>query len=105
MWALPSWSPDGRLLAYGVARKTAASASKGYDLWIMDLEQGASSRLLSGVTWDGLPPQRVVWAPQGQGQGSELVVSYQGNLYLATLAGDPPRALTDDGRSSNAVWR
>jgi resuscitation-promoting factor RpfB len=101
MWALPSWSPDGKLLAYGVARKTAAAAASGYDLWIMDLEQGATRRLLSGVTWDASPPQRVTWSPLG----NELVVSYQGNLYLSSLAGDPPRALTTDGQSSSAQWR
>ena len=101
MWSLPSWSPGGSLLAYGVAREPGASATSGYDLWIMDLEQGASRPLLTGVTWGGLQPQRVVWSPLG----NELVVSYQGDLYLATLAGDPPSALTDDGRSSNAVWR
>jgi resuscitation-promoting factor RpfB len=101
MWALPSWSPDGRLLAYGVAREPAASATSGYDLWIMNLEQGASRRFLSGVTWGGSPPQPVVWSPLGV----ELVVSYQGDLYLAPLAGGQLRALTNDGHSSNAQWR
>jgi hypothetical protein len=33
------------------------------------------------------------------------VLTYQGNLYLTSLAGGPVRALTDDGRSGNAVWR
>jgi Tol biopolymer transport system component len=101
MWALPSWSPGGRLLAYGVAREPGASATSGYDLRIMDLYDGTTRPLLSGVTWGGLQPQRVVWSPLGD----EVVVSYQGDLYLASLAGGPPRALTNDGRSGNAVWR
>jgi resuscitation-promoting factor RpfB len=101
MWAVPSWSPDGRLLAYSVAREPAASAASGYDLWIMDLEQGASRRFLSGITWGDLQPQRVVWSPPG----AELVVSYQGDLYLARVADGQLRALTNDGRSGNAVWR
>jgi hypothetical protein len=101
MWALPSWSPDGKLLAYGVAEEPRASATSGYDLWIMDLEQGASRPLLTGVPSGGLPPQRAVWSPAGD----EVVLTYQGNLYLTSLAGGPVRALTDDGRSGNAVWR
>jgi hypothetical protein len=67
----------------------------------VNLDAGETKRLLTGVTWGGLQPQRVVWSPLGD----ELLVSYQGDLYLASLTGDPPRALTDDGRSSNAVWR
>jgi hypothetical protein len=101
MWAWPSWSPDGARLAYGVARSSGASAASGYDLWIMDLEAGTSRPLLPGETPGGLAPQRVVWSPTGR----ELVVSYQGDLYLATLAGGPLLALTSDGQSSNPVWR
>ena len=67
----------------------------------MNLDDGAAQRLLAGAAWGGLQPQRVVWSPLG----NEVVVSYQGDLYLAFLAGDPPRALTDDGRSGSPVWR
>ena len=101
MWAVPSWSPDGRFLAYGVSRETSATAATGYDLWIMDVERDASRLLLSGLTWGGSLPQRAVWSPQS----NELVVTYRSDLYLVSLSGDPPRALTDDGRSSNAIWR
>jgi hypothetical protein len=101
MWAFPSWSPDGSLLAYGVAREPGASATSLYDLWTVNLVDGATRPLLTSVTWGGLQPQRVVWSPTGD----EVVVSYQGDLYLASLAGGPPYALTDDGRSGNAQWR
>ncbi len=101
MWAMPSWSPDGKRLAYGIAQEPKTSATSRYDLWIMNLDDGAKRLLLPGATWGGLQPQRVVWSPAG----NEVVVSYQGDLYLASLAGGSPRALTDDGRSSNPVWR
>lgn len=101
MWALPSWSPGGNLLAYGVAQEPRASATSRYDLWAMNLDNGATRRLLAGVAWGGLQPQRVIWSPLG----NEVVVSYQGDPYLVSLAGDPPRALTDDGRSGSPQWR
>lgn len=101
MWAMPSWSPDGSRLTYGVAQDPAASAASRYDLTIMDVDHSSPRPLLTSTAWGGLQPQRVAWSPQG----NEVVVSYQGDLYLVSLAGGPPRALTDDGRSSNPVWR
>jgi serine/threonine-protein kinase len=55
-YALPSLSPDGRLLALSVQR------DQNWDVWVYDLERGASTRL----TFDEAYDADQVWSPDGR---------------------------------------
>lgn len=51
--ASPSWSPDGRMLAFTVrppGRQTAASTASAADLWILRVDSGRTQQLTSGAT-------------------------------------------------------
>jgi serine/threonine-protein kinase len=55
-YSFPRFSPDGARLAYGMAREA------GFDLWVLDLERGARTR----ITFDVPDPRWFpVWAPEG----------------------------------------
>lgn len=101
MWAFPAWSPTGDRVAFGRAAEPAASSRSRYELWLMRLSDGATTRPLQQSGWAALDPQRVVWSPRGD----ELVVEHLGDLYLVPFFGGQPRPITDDGRSSLPQWR
>jgi dipeptidyl aminopeptidase/acylaminoacyl peptidase len=54
----PSWSPDGRLIAY-VSNKTDYWAD---DVWIVEVKSGSARQLSRGVTTIG---PSIVWSPKG----------------------------------------
>ena len=101
MWAAPSFSPDGNLIAFGRARAPYASQTSTYDLYLMDRD-GSDRRLLfpqeAGEL--GLEYPAAVWDPAG---GRVLVV-YRGDLWLVTVDGQA-RRVTEDGAITLARWQ
>jgi len=101
MWAAPSFSPDGELIAFGRARIPYTSQTSTYDLYLMDRD-GSDRRLLfpqdSGEP--GLDYPAAVWDPAG----GRMLVLYQGDLWLVTVDGQARRA-TEDGAITLAQWR
>ena len=74
--AVPSWSPDGRMLAYVRAEP---SRPKVWNLWTVDLETGDTRRLTShrfGQPWGG------AWFPDGQ----RIAYSHEHRLIVLSLA-------------------
>ncbi|MGD1995851.1 MAG: G5 domain-containing protein [Anaerolineae bacterium] len=100
MWAAPSFSPDGEVIAFGRARIPYTSETSSYDLYLMDRD-GSDRRLLfpqeSGEP--GLDYPQVAWDPWG----GQLLSVYKGDLYLLTIDGDA-RRVTDDGAVTSVRW-
>jgi hypothetical protein len=101
MWAAPSFSPDGGLIAFGRARAPYASQTSTYDLYLMDRD-GSDRRLLfpQNAGELGLEYPAAVWDPAG---GRVLVV-YRGDLWLVTVDGQA-RRVTEDGAVTLARWQ
>jgi hypothetical protein len=101
MWAAPSFSPDGGLIAFGRARVPYASQTSTYDLYLMDRD-GSDRRLLfpQNAGELGLEYPAAVWDPAG---GRVLVV-YRGDLWLVTVDGQA-RRVTEDGAVTLARWQ
>ncbi|HVL68180.1 MAG TPA: helix-turn-helix domain-containing protein [Vicinamibacterales bacterium] len=79
--AVPSWSPDGRTLAYVRAEP---SDPKVWNLWLLDLESGQTRRLTShkvGQPWGG------AWFPDGR----RIAYSHESRLVVKSLEGKPDR--------------
>ena len=74
--AVPSWSPDGRTLAFVRAEP---SRPKVWNLWTVDLDTGETRRLTShrvGQPWGG------AWFPDGR----RIAYSHERRLVVLTLA-------------------
>lgn len=100
MWAAPSFSPDGNLIALGRARIPYTSQTSTYDLYLMDRD-GSDRRLLfpSSAGEPGLEYPATAWDPWG----GRMMVVYQGDLYLLTTDGQA-RRVTDDGGIEIVRW-
>jgi hypothetical protein len=74
--AVPSWSPDGRQLAF---IKAEPARPRVWNLWLLDMGSGALQRhsaFRSGQVWGAS------WFPDG----SKLAYSHEDRLYVADLA-------------------
>ena len=73
--ALPSWSPDGRTLAFV---RGEPERPRVWNLWLLDLATGATSRITSfryGQTWSAS------WFPDGQ----RICYSHEEQLFIHDL--------------------
>ena len=73
--ALPSWSPDGRTLAFV---RGEPERPRVWNLWLLDLTTGATSRITSfryGQTWSAS------WFPDGQ----RICYSHEEQLFIHDL--------------------
>lgn len=100
MWAAPTYAPEGDLIAFGHARSPYLSATSGYDLWVMDRDGSDRRRLFPPEGEIGLDYPTIAWGPGGD----RLLVVYQGNLYLLTIADGEVRQLTAEGNVTTACW-
>jgi len=80
----PSFSPDGKLIAYISADSTDHSAWAESKLWMMNGD-GSGAHLVSGTL--DRPISGVVWAPDGSGVYFNVESEGSKNLYFATPAG------------------
>ncbi len=101
--ALPSWSPDGRYLAFASKRVgTDPDRGDNYDLWVMPAERGALPRALTSFGGPDASPDwesPAAWSPDAhtlaylQG-GPDSLIYYAGpTLATTNWAGTAPASL------------
>ncbi|ACY14128.1 protein kinase domain-containing protein [Haliangium ochraceum] len=99
--ANPSWSPDGRSLAYATRSTLLPNSRSPGELWTIDLASGRRRRVADA---DATQP---AWSPGGHR------IAYWGlpeggsqrDIWTVSAEGGPPVAVTDDGDLDwNPVW-
>ncbi len=97
---LPSWSPDGRQIAFVSKRGKEPDAGDNWDLFVIEAKAGAAPRQLTtfegpdGSPDTGSPP---AWSPDGkqiaylQGGVPKLIYYAVPKLAIVPFAGGPPR--------------
>jgi dipeptidyl aminopeptidase/acylaminoacyl peptidase len=102
--ALPSWSPDGRSIAFVSRRRPEYDRSDNYDLYVVEATAGAEPRQLTtfpGPDGDaGWGTRAPAWSPDGsliayiQGGPLDLIYYAVQKLAVVPAAGGPARVLT-----------
>jgi len=101
MWAAPAYVHEGDYIAFGYARSPYASQTSGYDLYLMDRDGSDRRRLFPPAGEIGLEYPEMAWGPGGD----QLIVVYQGNLYLIHTADGEVHQLTEEGGVTGVRWR
>ncbi|HYC33518.1 MAG TPA: hypothetical protein VEB59_14615, partial [Gemmatimonadales bacterium] len=102
--AAPSWSPDGRSIAFVSRRRPDFDRDDNYDLYVVDAAPGAEPRQLTTFEGSDLNPgwgsRGPSWSPDGrhiayvQGGRPELIYYAGQKVAVVPAAGGPARVLT-----------
>jgi dipeptidyl aminopeptidase/acylaminoacyl peptidase len=112
----PSWSPDGRSIAFVSKRRDDPDRTDNYDIWVVEARSGAQPRQLttflggdSDPGWGGHGP---TWSPDGrfiayvQGGPPELLYYATQNVAIVPVAGGASKVLTPglDRQVLSPMW-
>jgi hypothetical protein len=98
MWAKPAWGEAG--IAFGEAVNPLQSVNSRYTIQLIDRDGSNKRQLFPFRNQTGVQLPEMVWSPTG----SELLFVYNGNLYLTSSPGSPPRQLTINSQASHPQW-
>ena len=101
MWAAPAYASEGEAIVFGRARSPYVSQSSGYALYVMDSDGSDRALLFPPDEEVGLSYPEFAWGPGG----AYLIVVYQGNLYMITVASGEVQQLTDEGGVTAVRWQ
>jgi dipeptidyl aminopeptidase/acylaminoacyl peptidase len=112
----PSWSPDGRAIAFVSKRRPDFDRTNNWDLYVVEASARAAPRQLTTFEGPDMDPQwrgrAPVWSPDGKHvayvQGGPLKLIYYAGQKLAVVpaAGGPARVITPtlDRNALSPVW-
>jgi len=102
---LPSWSPDGREIAFVTRRADDPDRTDNWDIYVVEARAGGKERQLTtspeaddNPDWETAP----AWSPDGKwiaylhGGDPKLIEYVTNTLAVIPAAGGPPRILTAD---------
>ena len=96
-WA-PSWSPDGKRIAFGSDRKGDLVK---VDIYVMDADGGNQRRLTNNLHYDGAPS----WSPDGKRIVFSSSRDGNGEIYVMDANGGNQRRLTKHGgNDGDPAW-
>ena len=98
MWANPVWGKLG--IAFGQALNPLQSVNSRYNIQLIDRDGSNNRRLFPFNEELGVQVTELAWSPTGK----ELLLIYNGNLYLISANGSPPKQLTTDDQVSRPQW-
>ncbi len=98
MWANPVWGTSG--IAFGQAINPLESGTSRYTLQLIDRDGSNKRQLFPIINDTGVQFPEMAWSPDGD----RLLFVYNGNLYLTSQTGSPPRQLTTDSQASQPQW-
>ena len=94
----PSWSPDGKRIAFASDRKGDLVK---FDIYVMDANGGNQRRLTNNLHYDGSPS----WSPDGKRIVFGSYRDGNGEIYVMDADGGNPRRLTKHGGGDGApTW-
>lgn len=98
MWANPAWGEAG--IAFGEALEPLQSVTSRYSIQLIDHDGSNKQQIFPFKEELGVNLPELAWSPDS----SDLLFIYNGNLYLTSSIGNPPRQLTSDGQASQPRW-
>ena len=94
----PSWSPDGKQIAFAADRK---GDSENFDIYVMDADGGNQQKLTNHRTWDGSPS----WSPDGKRIAFNSNRDGKSEIYVMDADGGNLQNLTNNPHSdSGPAW-
>ena len=94
----PSWSPDGKRIAFASDRKGDLIK---FDIYVMDADGGNQRRLTNNLHYDGVPS----WSPDGKRIAFNSARDGNGEIYVMDANGGNQRNLTKHGsHDGSPAW-
>jgi hypothetical protein len=98
MWANPAWGNSG--IAFGKADNALQSVSSRYSIQLIDRDGSNKRQLFPFQNENGVQFPELTWSPTEP----TLLFIFNGNLYITSSEGSPPRQLTVNTQAGQPRW-